>query len=109
MQPSDRYVLILRVVEAIPPGHVMTYAAVAEAAGLPRRARLVGKVLADLPAETAIPWHRVINASGRLSQRRDADVTLQRHRLEQEGLPFDATGRLNLDLYAHHPSSPPST
>ncbi len=41
----SKQVAILRAVQAIPAGHVQTYGQVAEAAGLPRRARLVGAVL----------------------------------------------------------------
>lgn len=37
----------------------------AAAAGLPRRARMVGRALRSCPAE--LPWHRVITAAGRLA------------------------------------------
>ena len=57
------------VVRRIPRGRVATYGQVAELAGLPGQARLVGYAMAALPAESAIPWHRVINAAGRVSPR----------------------------------------
>ncbi len=50
------------VVRAIPPGTTSTYGAVAAAAGLPGRARLVGRVLAEDGHD--LPWHRVLRADG---------------------------------------------
>jgi methylated-DNA-protein-cysteine methyltransferase-like protein len=48
------------VVAAIPLGRVMAYGEVAARAGLPGRARLVGRIL----AEDGLPWHRVLRADG---------------------------------------------
>ena len=62
--PAER---VWRVVASIPPGRVATYGQVAELAGLPRGARRVGRVLAALPADSRLPWHRVINAAGSVS------------------------------------------
>jgi methylated-DNA-protein-cysteine methyltransferase-like protein len=50
------------VVAGIPPGAVLAYGDVAARAGLPRRARLVGKILAEDGAD--LPWHRVVHADG---------------------------------------------
>ncbi|MPZ66957.1 MAG: DNA methyltransferase [Pseudonocardiaceae bacterium] len=50
------------VVSAIPPGAVLAYGDVAARAGLPRRARLVGRILAEDGAD--LPWHRVVHADG---------------------------------------------
>jgi methylated-DNA-protein-cysteine methyltransferase-like protein len=77
------------VVSRIPRGTVSTYGAVAALAGLPGRARLVGRTLAALPARTRLPWHRVVNAGLGLSPRGDpAAVAEQRRRLEAEGIRF---------------------
>jgi methylated-DNA-protein-cysteine methyltransferase related protein len=57
------------VVSRIPRGKVATYGQVAELAGLPRQARLVGYALNVLPDGSAVPWHRVVNAQGRISPR----------------------------------------
>lgn len=55
---------VLAVVAAIPPGKVLSYAEVADRAGL-RSARLVGRILAGLPpGNHGIPWHRVVRADG---------------------------------------------
>ena len=58
---------ILAAVRRIPRGKVCTYGNVAEVAGLPRRARLVGTVLRQTPSARGLPWYRVINAGGRIS------------------------------------------
>ena len=59
--------MILNVVCLIPAGQVATYGQVARLAGLPKHARLVGYVLRHLSAEHTVPWHRVINAQGKIS------------------------------------------
>jgi methylated-DNA-protein-cysteine methyltransferase related protein len=51
---------------AIPRGQVSTYGAVARAAGLAGRARLTGFALKIAPADTYLPWHRVVGAGGRI-------------------------------------------
>jgi methylated-DNA-protein-cysteine methyltransferase related protein len=62
-----RAAAILDVVRQIPRGRVTTYGSVATRAGLPRQARLVGKVLAALPASSRVPWQRVVAAGGRIA------------------------------------------
>jgi methylated-DNA-protein-cysteine methyltransferase-like protein len=94
---ASTYSRIYAVVRRIPRGRVATYGQVAELAGLPGHARQVGYALHALPAGTAVPWHRVLNARGTLSLRREpgAEVT-QRLLLEREGVRFDTGGRVNL-------------
>lgn len=90
---------IIEVVKQIPEGKVATYGQVAMLAGLPRRARYVGQVLSRLN-ESAIPWHRVINAQGKISPRPSGMQDYQRILLEEEGIRFDEKGRLSLKQYA---------
>jgi len=91
---------VLRVVRQVPAGRVTTYGDVAAAAGAPRSARQVGYVMArsgDVVPE--VPWHRVINAQGRISGRGDlwrADE--QQHRLEDEGETYVDSGQVELHL-----------
>jgi methylated-DNA-protein-cysteine methyltransferase related protein len=59
---------IVSVLVSLDPGEVTTYGDVADVAGHPGRARLVGRILAmggsgDVPD---LPWWRVVNAGGRL-------------------------------------------
>ena len=85
---------VWRVVASIPEGAVATYGQVAELAGLPRGARHVGRVLAALPSDSRLPWHRVVNARGELSLG-GASGRRQRERLRAEGHRF-RNGRLDL-------------
>jgi methylated-DNA-protein-cysteine methyltransferase related protein len=86
---------IYAAVMAIPPGRVATYGQVAEAAGLPGRARLVGRALRELPEDSAIPWQRVVGAGGRISPRGDGESEYeQRQLLAAEGVAFGQDGRI---------------
>jgi methylated-DNA-protein-cysteine methyltransferase-like protein len=88
---------ILATVDAIPEGSVASYGLVAREAGLPLRARLVGRVLGDLPARTALPWWRVVAANGAIAARGDGlAVAEQRRRLAREGVSFRPNGRVDL-------------
>lgn len=87
---------IKRAVAAIPAGHVCSYGRVAEMAGLPGRARLVGTVLAEHSGADALPWHRVLRADGRLAFAAGSrNFELQRKRLKAEGVAT-SKGRVNL-------------
>src|SRR5262245_47507842 len=86
---------IYAVVRRIPSGRVATYGQVARLAGMTGHARQVGYALNDLPAGASVPWHRVINAAGRVSRRAEPlDEEIQRRLLEAEGVLFDARGRV---------------
>jgi methylated-DNA-protein-cysteine methyltransferase-like protein len=90
---------ILAAIRKIPKGRVSTYGNVAEAAGLPRRARLVGTVLRQTPASVKVPWFRVINAGGRISFPVNSDAyERQRSNLEAEGISL-VRGRVDLKRY----------
>ena len=98
---------IWQVVAAIPPGRVASYGQVAGLAGLPGRARLVGRTMAGLPPGSTLPWHRVVNARGRLSFPEGSPAhRRQKSRLEAEGIVF-TEGRLSLSQYTWHPENGP--
>lgn len=63
---ADARARILAAVRAIPRGRVAGYGEVAARAGLPGRARLAARVLADND-DPALPWHRVLRADGRIA------------------------------------------
>ena len=98
------YARIYAVVRRIPRGRVATYGQVAELAGLGGHARQVGYALHALPAGSAVPWHRVINAAGMVSRRAvpGAELT-QRQLLEREGVGFDLRGRVRLSAVRWQP------
>ncbi|MBA55728.1 MAG: cysteine methyltransferase [Pseudomonadales bacterium] len=80
---------IIQVIGAIPKGKVCTYGRIAELAGLPRHARFVGTILKQLPNDSRIPWHRVINSQGRISFPEGTDKwQLQKQKQEREGITF---------------------
>ena len=60
---------VWQIVAMIPRGHVASYGQIARLAGMPAHARFVGATLRNLPANTRLPWHRVVNAALRISQR----------------------------------------
>jgi len=74
---------VLAIVERIPPGRVMTYGVIAEIIGRggPRQ---VGTVMARYGG--GVPWHRVVNASGRLVPGHEEEA---RRRHEAEGTPMN--------------------
>lgn len=57
----------MQVVASIPKGKVTSYGQVAKLCGYPGYGRYVGSVLKQLPQNTTLPWHRVINAKGEIS------------------------------------------
>nr|WP_237332856.1 MGMT family protein [Zobellella iuensis] len=70
----------------VPRGKVVSYGQLADLAGLPGRARLVGRILRTQDTG-ALPWHRVVAASGRISLPKGSEGWHeQRHRLQQEGI-----------------------
>jgi methylated-DNA-protein-cysteine methyltransferase related protein len=94
---SGSYQQIYAVVRRIPEGRVATYGQVASLAGLKGHARQVGYALHALPDETAVPWHRVVNASGGISLRAmPGGELVQRALLEREGVRLDSRGRVAL-------------
>jgi len=92
---NDEWQAIVRAVKAIPRGKVASYGQVAALAGLPRRARLVGRVLANLPPDSKVPWHRVVNARGEISLEGES-AARQRRLLTAEGVVFSERGRIDL-------------
>ncbi len=85
----DGYKLIWQTVRQIPKGKVATYGQVAELSGLKNQARLVGYALHNLPDDTKIPWHRVINSNGKISFPKNSNAyKLQRLLLEKESISF---------------------
>ncbi len=90
---------VYRLVRQIPRGRVVTYGQIAVYLGNPQGARTVGWAMRGSPE--GVPWHRVINAGGRISAhgRPPDEVARQRALLEAEGMAFDREGRIDLRTY----------
>ena len=103
---SDSYERIYAVVHRVPRGRVVTYGQVASLAGLDGQARQVGYALHATPTGSDIPWHRVINAQGRVSQRAEEGFEhVQQQLLEAEGVLFH-NGRVSLEKFRWEPRTP---
>ncbi|HUM11962.1 MAG TPA: MGMT family protein [Myxococcaceae bacterium] len=80
---------VARVVRAIPRGRVLSYSRVAVLAGVPGRARLIGKLMGRIGAR--LPWWRVLRADRTLAE----EVALeQAKRLRAEGVRVVDGGRV---------------
>lgn len=103
-QPADcRRSALYAALAQIPPGRVVSYGQLAEQAGLGRAARWVGRCLSQLPDDTALPWHRVVAAGGRLSLPVDSAAGAeQRRRLAAEGVMLTGN-RLDIRRHGWHP------
>ena len=93
------YQRILDVVRQVPHGQVATYGQIALVAG-DCTPRMVGYCLASLDLDSDVPWQRIINHQGRVSPRSAGHGSqLQRELLEEEGVEFDAKGRVSFRKY----------
>jgi methylated-DNA-protein-cysteine methyltransferase-like protein len=102
---QSTYQRIYAVIRRIPRGRVATYGQVARLAGIPGRARQVGYALHALPSASAVPWQRVVNASGGISLHPMSGGLSQRLILEKEGIRFDARDRVSLARFGWRPKS----
>ena len=91
------------IIQQIPKGCVATYGQVAELAGLPGCARMVGRTLSQLPSGSQLPWHRVIAASGKIILPENSDsFKEQKQRLADEGVRVNKN-RVNLSARQWQP------
>ncbi|MCY4222811.1 MAG: MGMT family protein [Thiotrichales bacterium] len=98
LRDAGRYARIYAIVARIPPGRVATYGQIAAIEGS-SSARMIGYAMAALSGPSpAVPWQRVLNAEGTVSERSGGGGTSrQRRALEAEGVMFDARGRIDFD------------
>ena len=94
---------VFTVLAAVPSGTVVTFGQLAKLAGLPNWARQVGHILGNLPRDTQLPWHRVINAAGKISLGEESQgFKKQKARLQREGIVFN-NNRVSLKEYNWQP------
>ena len=78
---NERDQRIVDVIRMLREGEVVTYGDIAEDAGYPKLARLVGRILATTDEE--VPWWRVVNSVGRLVPGHEREQAAQ---LRSEGV-----------------------
>lgn len=104
---EDYFAAVWEIVRQIPAGKVATYGQIAELIpppeGIPEdayavyRARWVGYAMAGSPKD--VPWQRVVNAQGKVSQRKGTGPDVQRNLLEAEDVVFDPRDRIDLSRF----------
>lgn len=100
----DKYKAINGVVLCIPAGSVASYGQVAALAGLPGRARLVGKALSSRLNELNIPWFRVLRSDGKIAfEASTVQYQTQIHQLKQDGIVVN-NGKVNMRTYQWDPT-----
>ena len=95
---------VIEVIRAIPEGRVMSYGQVAAAAGSPRGARQVVRILHTLSRKYALPWQRIVNIRGEIALDETGGGSEQRDLLEAEGVEFGLGGRIDLGRFRHEPA-----
>ena len=87
IEPSKKVRQIWKTVAVIPKGKVASYGQIADLAGLPGRARLVGKALGLAPKSMTLPWYRVLRSSGQLAFKKGSkNAQRQKGFLQQENV-----------------------
>ena len=87
----------------IPQGSVASYGQIAEIAGIPRGARLVGYALRQLPDGHDVPWHRVLQVSGKIAFKKGSrPYKEQSKRLMMDNITVIA-GRVDMQKYRWQP------
>lgn len=108
---------VWEIVKKIPAGKVTTYGRIAFMIPLPAEVggdeykaagpRWVGAAMAACPND--VPWQRVINAQGKISERRGGGSLRQRQLLEEEGVIFDEQDRVDLKKFGWDESADDSS
>lgn len=97
-RPFER---VWQIVLRIPRGRVATYGQISRMIEQRLTPIAIGWALRAVP-DGALPWHRVVNASGSVSTEREHPGR-QRALLEAEGIRFDARGCIDLERFGWQP------
>ncbi|WP_460427221.1 MGMT family protein [Azotobacter armeniacus] len=101
---ASRRQALYQTLARVPVGQVVSYGRLAELAGLGRAARWAGRLLAQLPEDTRLPWHRVVAVDGRLCLPPGSPAgDEQRARLRAEGLTI-RDNRVDIRRHGWHPN-----
>lgn len=103
MDSTARMQRIRETIRDIPVGKVASYGQIAEIAGVPRGARQVGYTLRNLPDGHDLPWHRVVQTSGKIAfDKATPAFEEQSKRLLEEDVPV-LNGRIDMQKYRWQP------
>ncbi len=94
---------IWAIVNRVPAGKVSSYGFIADLAGLPGRARLVGSVLQLAPKEMSLAWHRILKSNGQLAFPVNSKQAQQQKALLQEEDVIVSNNRVNLKKFGWKP------
>lgn len=99
-KPTEYTMEVIETIRKIPKGKVATYKQIASLTSKPGAVRAVVWILHSCSKAYKLPWHRVLNAQGRIAFDRRASYFRQQKRLlEREGIVVDIDGRLALTKY----------
>jgi methylated-DNA-protein-cysteine methyltransferase-like protein len=87
---------VIRLIQSIPKGNVLTYGRIAKLAGNPQAARQVSWILHSSTKKYNLPWHRVINSKGLIALKDEIEKEDQKLLLKSEGVKF--CGKFKIDL-----------
>ena len=100
---NPNYEKIWKTAQLIPAGKVSSYGQIADLAGLPGRARLVGKALSHIPSNMSVPWHRVLRSSGQIAFPAGSEqAEKQKGHLQEEDVVV-LNNRVKLALFGWQP------
>lgn len=105
--PQDFYARVWEIVRKIPRGKIASYGQIAKM--LPVPAGVDGETFLEFGAlwvsgavaasPNDVPWQRVVNSKGEISERDGVAARRQRLLLQDEGVPFNPRGRIDMKKY----------
>ena len=96
---------IVAVLKRIPKGKVASYGQIAALAGSPRGARQVVRVLHTLSDREKLPWHRVVDRTGRISLPMEGHGFHQAALLRKEKVAVSQRGAIPMEIHGWIPKS----
>jgi methylated-DNA-protein-cysteine methyltransferase-like protein len=103
MISNKQYQKIWHTAQLIPAGKVASYGQIADLAGLPGRARLVGKSLSFIPKDLTVPWYRILRSNGQLAFAQGSQQSLLQTALLQQEEVAVFNNRVKLKAFQWQP------
>ncbi len=100
---SKSYEKIWATIDHIPNGKVASYGQIADLAGLPGRARLVGKSLGFVPQNRTVAWYKVLRSNGQIAFPKGSEQALLQTGLLQEDGVMVLNNRVKLADFQWQP------